>query len=201
MKKQVVIIHGGDSFDSYEKYLEALKNWEVTLEWFLPRKADWKDNLPSDLGEGYEILAPRMPNKQNARYGEWKIWFERMLPFIQGEISLVGHSLGGIFLAKYLSENDFPRKISGLFLVAAPHNATEDIGDFVLSGLLEGIVKQCANVHLYQSKDDPIVSFNEFEKYQKNLPGSQFHIFEDRGHFKQEHFPELVEEIKKSYSK
>lgn len=197
MKKQVVVIHGGDSFDTYEKYLEALKNWEVTVEWFQPRKEDWKDSLPSDLGEGYEILAPRMPNKQNARYAEWQIWFERMLPYIRDNVILVGHSLGGIFLAKYLSEKDFPNKISGLFLVAAPHNGTEDIGDFALSHKLESVAKQCENIHLFQSKDDPVVALSEVEKYQKDLPNAKTHIFEDRGHFKQEHFPEIVEEIKK----
>ena len=197
MKKQVVVIHGGDSFDSYEKYLKALKNWEVTVEWFQPREEDWKDSLPSDLGENFEVLAPRMPNKQNARYAEWKIWFERMLPFIQGGVILVGHSLGGIFLAKYLSENDFPNKISGLFLVAAPHSKTPDIGEFKLSGSLEKITKQCGNIHLYQSRDDQVVTFDEVKKYKKDLPGAELRIFEDRGHFKQEHFPEIVEDIKK----
>ena len=197
MKKQVIVIHGGDSFDSYEKYLEALKNWEVTLEWFQPRKEDWKDSLPSDLGENYEVLAPRMPNKQNARYTEWKTWFERMLPFIQDGVILVGHSLGGIFLAKYLSENKFPKTIAGLFLVAAPHNETEDIGDFALSNKLESVAKQCKNIHFFQSKDDPVVLFGEMERYKKDLPESKLHIFEDRGHFKQEYFPEIVQEIKK----
>ena len=197
MKKQVIVIHGGDSFDSYEKYLEALKNWEVSLESFLPRKKDWKDTLPRELGEEFEVLVPHMPNKQNARYAEWKIWFERVLPFIQNGVVLVGHSLGGIFLAKYMSENKFPKAIDGLFLVAAPHNETADIGDFALNGSLEGVRKQCSNIHLYQSKDDPIVSFNEVASYKKYLPDAAVHIFEDRGHFKQEDFPEIVEEIKK----
>lgn len=196
MKKQIVIIHGGDSFDSYEKYLNSLKNWEVSLETFLPKK-DWKTSLQTELGEDFQVLAPRMPNKQNAKYAEWKIWFERMLPFVQDGVILVGHSLGGLFLAKYLSEKVFPKKIGTLFLVAAPYSDTEEIGDFALGNSLENVAKQCTDIHLYQSKDDPVVPFNEADRYKKDLPNAQMHIFEDRGHFNQEHFPEIAEEIKK----
>lgn len=197
MKKQVIVIHGADSFDSPEKFLASLKNCEVSLESFLPKKEDWKNSLPQELGEEFEVLVPRMPNKQNARYVEWEIWFERMFPYIRDNVILVGHSMGGIFLAKYLSENIFPKIIAGLLLVAPPHNKTEDIGNFALNGSLENVAKQCGNIHLFFSQDDPIVPFSEMERYQKDLPEAQAHIFADRGHFKQEHFPEIVEEIKK----
>ena len=73
--KQVVVIHGGDSFDTYEQFIDSLKNWDVSLETFLPRTPDWKANLQSDLGSEYQVLTPSMPNKSNARYEEWKIWF------------------------------------------------------------------------------------------------------------------------------
>lgn len=195
MKQQVVIIHGGDSFDTYEKFLDSLKNWEVKKEKFLP-KSDWKSNLQQRLGEDFEVLAPRMPNKQNAKYEEWKIWFERMIPFVEEKVIFVGHSLGGMFLARYLSENTFPKKIAGLFLVAAAHNQTEDVVDFKLGNDLKKVWDQCQNIHLFQSKDDPLVPASEAEEYQKAWPGAKMHIFEDRGHFNQEEFPELAREIK-----
>ena len=194
MQKQVIVIHGGDSFDSYDKFIDSLKNWEVSLESFLPRH-DWKMNMQKDLGEDFQVLTPRMPNKQNARYEEWKIWFERMFPFIEDGAILIGHSLGGIFLAKYLSENTFPKKIASLMFVAAPHNETPEIGDFVLEKPVSEIAKQCGNIHVFQSKDDPVVMSSEADKYKKDLPGAKMHIFEDRGHFNQEEFPEIIEEI------
>jgi predicted alpha/beta hydrolase family esterase len=197
MKKQVIIIHGGDSFAAYEEFLDSLKNWEVSLESFLP-KCDWKSVLQSKLGEEYEILSPRMPNKQNAKYEEWKIWFERMTPFIQDGVILIGHSLGGLFLAKYLSENNFSKKIEALFLIAAPHSQTQDISSFALEADLQKVAEQCRNIHLYQSQDDAVVPENEAERYKKAWPEAQLHIFQDRGHFNQENFPEIVEEIKKA---
>ena len=104
MKKQVVVIHGGDTFKTYEQYLRFLKRFDIDFERYRSGKNDWKTNLREALGEEYEVIAPVMPNKNNAKYPEWQIWFEKFIPFLNGEIILVGHSLGGTFIAKYLSE-------------------------------------------------------------------------------------------------
>ena len=53
-----------------------------------------------------------MPCKFMVDYEAWKIWFERHFQFLQKEVILIGWSLGGRFLLKYLSENKFPFKIS-----------------------------------------------------------------------------------------
>jgi len=196
MKKQIVVIHGGDSFETREKFLDALKNWEVTRESFLP-KHDWKGNLQKDLGEKYEVLSPRMPNKQNAKYDEWKIWLERLLPFVENGVILIGHSMGGLFLTKYLSENTFSKKIGALFLVASPYDLGGKVREFRLASGLQEVWGQCQNIHIFQSEDDPLVAMAEAKKYQEAWPGAKMHIFTDRGHFNQETFPELVEEIKK----
>ena len=193
--KQVIVIHGGDSFDTHEDYLQSLKFWPVTLETFLPRENDWKWHLQGDLGAEYQVFLPQMPNKSNARYSEWKIWFERMFPFLNNEVILVGHSMGGTFLAKYLSENTFPKNINLLILTAPAHNQTREVGDFIL-GNLSSISKQCKLVHIFHSQDDQVVPFSELGGFKKELPQAQTHILEDRGHFPQEHFPEVVQLIK-----
>ena len=195
MKKQVIIIHGGDSFDSYDEFLDSLKNWEVSIDSFLSRN-DWKSNLPKDLGEGFEVLSPRMPNKQNAKYEEWRLWFERMIPFISNEAVFIGHSLGGIFLVKYLSENKYPKKILKIILVAPPHNQTPETGSFKLEKSLDKVWEQCQNIHIFHSDDDPIVPVSEAKKYQSDWPKANLQIFKNRGHFNQEYFPEIVKKVK-----
>lgn len=197
MKKQVVVIHGGDTFDTYEDYLKYLSEWEVSKSMLISK--GWKSSLQSSLGEEYEVLLPRMPNEFNCKYLEWKIWFEKFIPFFNNEIILVGHSLGGIFLAKYLGENTLPKKITALFLLAAPYDDvdTETLADFVLPSSLDLVAKQASKIYLYQSEDDPVVPFSELAKYQQQFPTAQSMIFKDKGHFNQESFPELVEEIKK----
>jgi len=196
MKKQIIYIHGGDSFDSYEDYIKYLKETEFSIDWFLPRKR-WIDDMINELNNDYQFFMPQMPCKQNANYEEWKIWFEKMLPFINDGVILIGHSQGGIFLAKYLSENNYPKKISALMLVAPVHNNTPEVGSFRLEKSLKNVLGQCNEIHLFLSKDDFVVPFSESEEYKKELPNAQMHIFEERGHFLQETFPEIVEEIRK----
>jgi predicted alpha/beta hydrolase family esterase len=197
MKKQVVVIHGGDTFDTHKKYLSFLKNYKIDFRRL--KKGGWKEGLSGKLGRGFEVIAPRMPNKTNARYLEWKIWFRKFLPHIRNRVVLVGHSLGGIFLAKYLSESRFPKKIKGVFLVAAPHDdkgSDHSLADFVLPRSLKRLEKQGGQIFIYHSKDDPVVPFVNFKKYARALARARAAAFKDKGHFIQEEFPEIVKDIK-----
>lgn len=198
MDKQIIVISGGTTFDTYENYISYLKNKEIRLEELKSSKS-WKDTLAENLGNGFEVLLPRMPNRTNARYEEWKIWFERMIPFFSEHIILVGHSLGGIFLAKYLSENTIPRMITATILIAAPfddENSEESLADFALPASFAKFVGQSKNIFLIHSKDDPVVPFDQMQKYQHALPNAKEIVFNNREHFNQEVFPEIVDLIK-----
>ncbi|MFA5249109.1 MAG: alpha/beta hydrolase [Candidatus Paceibacterota bacterium] len=199
MKKQVFVVHGGETFDTYEEYVECLKGYKIGLEDIRNKKNRWKKNLGEDLGNDFEVILPQMPNEMNAKYAEWKIWFEKFSPLLNETVVLAGHSLGGIFLAKYLSENVFPKKIIATFLIAAPYGekgCKPTLGDFILPQSLDLLQKQGGEIFLYQSKDDPFVPFADFEKYKNALPGAKAAVFEDRGHFLQSNFLELADDIK-----
>lgn len=197
MKKSLVIIHGGTTFDTYEEYLKYLESSELTLEKI--NRKDWKDNLVNNLPE-FEVIYPKMPNSKNARYLEWKLWFEKTFHLLTDEVVLIGHSLGGIFLAKYLSENDFPKRINQLHLIAAPYDTEvikDSLADFALSGTVEKVTKKANRIYLYQSKDDTAVAYEDVLKYKRELPEAELVEFENRGHFTQEEFPELVDKVLK----
>ena len=195
-RKQVVVIGGGDVFVSYDQWLQFLKE-EKEPRFDTLMDEDWKDILQDSLGDKYAVIIPSMPNKQNAKYQEWKIWFEKHIPHFDDEIVLVGHSLGGIFLAKYLSENEYPKNIPAVFLVAAPFD-TEGVdytlGDFALPDDLSMFGDQVGSIYLYQSKDDPVVPHEDVTKYSNQLPQADKHIFADRGHFSGE-LPEIADDI------
>lgn len=200
MKKQIVVIHGGHPFDPEKNFLDTIKGLTLTVDDFKNRKS-WRNSLADDLGQEFEVFVPTMPNKETARYEEWRIWFEKMLPFLNEEVLLVGHSLGGLFLAKYLSEGIFPKKIKALILVAAPsksgkHNRNEN---FWFTGSVSKLDEQVKNIFLFYSKDDKIVPFSDAELYKAELPNAKIFSFEDKGHFRLEAFPELVELIKKQF--
>jgi uncharacterized protein len=197
--QQVILIHGGETFDNYEDYLDFLKNYEIDFERAGTDIKRWKDNLSEDLGSGFEVIAPSMPNKMNAKYVEWKIWFEKFIPFFKDGIILVGHSLGATFIAKYLSENDFEKRVIAVFLVAPAYdseNADYSMADFELRGDLKRLEWQVGQIFVYHSKDDEVVSFEELHKFRIALGNATFRIFEDRGHFvDQQNFPELAQDI------
>lgn len=202
--RQIIIIHGGDTFDHYEAYLDFLKNFSVDKDIFT--KKNWKQSLAFELGETYEVIRPEMPCKWNAKYLEWQIWFEKLVPLFAPEAIFIGHSLGGLFLVKYLSENHYPKKITALMLVAAPYDMVdlgESLADFNLPSSLALLTKQCQKLYLYHSHDDPVVPFKEMEKYQTALTAvevsgvTEINIksLDQRGHCNQVSFPELSKDI------
>lgn len=196
MKQQVLVIHGGNAFDSYDEYLEDLKKKEIKPQKL--RAYGWKNNLGNVLGENFDVITPEMPNAQNAKYLEWKIWFEKIIPYLENGLILIGHSLGGIFLAKYLSENKFPKRIKALILVAPPYNTAKihPLADFNLTKPLNNLSKQIDKIILFQSRDDKIVPFANSKHYKNEIPNLELIIFENRGHFSEDEFPEIVEKIK-----
>ncbi len=194
-KKQVVVIHGGDAWDTYEEYIEYLKSYDFTEDKFNKiTSRRWKDTLQENLGNSFEIIKPDMPSARNAKYNEWSIWFEKLFPYLTDNIVLIGHSLGANFLAKYLAENIINKSIEQVHLVAGCYGTK---GGFELLDDLSQIEGQCDDVYIYHSTDDYVVGFADGEKYKKALPGAKFVQFDDRNHFLQEKFPEIVNNIKK----
>lgn len=160
--QQVIIIHGGTTYPSHEEYFTALQNLTIKLDRMKPKK-DWKDTLQEKLGDDFVVYAPQMPNKQNAQYEEWKILFEKVIALVDENSILIGHSMGGIFLAKYLSENKIHKKIQKTFLISAPFSdegmVHESLCSFVREGSLSNLEKQAGEVYLYHSEDDMVVPY------------------------------------------
>ena len=150
------------------------------------------------------MILPSMPNKNNARYDEWKIWFEKFIPFLEKKVVLIGHSLGGSFLSQYLSENKVQKKILSVLFVAAGYNREEYTtrsAGFVLRNNLNLMEKQVEKIIFYHSRDDKNVPFSDFLEYKTLLPDSVFREYTKRGHFNQSNFPELYKDIKEAFIK
>lgn len=122
------MIHGRMTFKNKKDYLHFLKTRKISIE----EKIYWSNGLfKKKLGKNFEIIKPNMPLKDNAKYEEWKIYFERYFPQLENNIILIGSSLGGIFLAKYLSENKFPKKILSTYLICPPFDNSLEGEDLV----------------------------------------------------------------------
>lgn len=141
--QQVIVIHGGTTFQDYDAYLQSLSEKKLDINRFVYTPM-WKELLQDTLGSEYRVLLPSMPNSTNARYSEWSAWFTHLSSLFSDNCILIGHSLGGIFLAKYLSENTLPVNIKATVLVAAPYDdeSIEDLTDFKIVKLSERLPGQ-----------------------------------------------------------
>ena len=165
MKKQILFVHGGGEGAHEEDEKMAA-------------------SLLDELGSGYEVHTPKMPDEGNPEYEAWRDKITGELATMDGEAILVGHSVGAHMLLKYLSEEEVGKPIAGLFLVAAPYAGTggweleEDAlrGDFA-SKLPEGLP-----VFLYHGRDDEVVPFGHVALYREKLPNATVREFDGRGH-------------------
>lgn len=198
-KTQILFIHGGMTFRNRKDYLRWLKTREISLE---DKQKKWsRDYLTKNLGKKCQIIRPLMPLSENAQYDDWKINFERYFPYLKNNLILIGNSLGSVFLAKYLSEHKFPKKILAIYLVCPPYDDTlfaEDlVGGFKLKSSLSLLEKNCKNIKLLFSQDDDVVPVSHAKKYARKLKNAKIIIYKSKnGHFQISRFPEIIRMIK-----
>jgi len=154
--KQILIIHGGNSFSTYSAYLKYLKQHKLDYANLIYNQ-NWRSWIAGELPT-YDVLTPTMPNSANAKFLEWSTYFEKMLSLLSSDFQLVGHSLGGMFLVKYLQKNPLKNKAKRIILIAPGYNdeSKEEMGSFKIKSAKK-IIKSSDNIHLFHSKNDPIV--------------------------------------------
>ena len=199
-KQQVFYIHGGSAYSQYDEYLENLKQVPIRNLPGVEQVKKWPSTLVSALGEDFEIFQPAMPNSNNAKYEEWKIWFERHFEYLHDDSILIGWSQGAYFLVKYLIENNPSFTIKALVLLAGPFEPAdfggEDGGDFAFDTNRVGeLAQKAAAITLMHSTDDFVVPYAHAVKYKDALPTAELITFTDKNHFLVEELPELIAKI------
>ena len=182
-------------YESDEEYHQALRDLTLNYDRLLYAPS-WKNWLAEQLPD-HDVLLPSMPNKINAKYDDWALYFSKVVPFLQPDATLIGHSLGGIFLAKYFTENPPEKPFAKLILIAAPYNdeTGESLKGFTLTDV-SALADMFGKIHLLHSADDPVVPFAEKDKYLRDLPEAKVHVFEDKQHFTVPHLSNLLDLIK-----
>lgn len=141
-------------------------------------------SLQNALGDGYDVRSPKMPNEDGPEVEAWKGRISEELAAMDGEVVLVGHSVGALILLKYLSEEEPEKPVAGLFLVAAPYVGTggweieeEALREDFASELTGGLP-----MFLYHGRDDEVVPFGHLALYAERLPRATTREFDGRGH-------------------
>ena len=73
----------------------------------------------------YNVQYPKMPEEEDQGYEAWKARISKELAALDGEVILVGHSVGSSMLLKYLSEEKSKTLLQVSFLSPRPTGELE----------------------------------------------------------------------------
>ena len=155
-------------------------------------------HLRDGLGTAYNIISPNMPAPTKPSYERWKQELDKQFSKINSVPILIGHSLGGSVLLKYLSEQRHEIQIAGLFIIAAPYWGSEDwkVEEFILRDNYAKYLPAETKLYLYQSCDDEAVSIDHLRFYSTAIPNSIVRKLDGGGHTFKDGLTELVQDIK-----
>jgi hypothetical protein len=78
------------------------------------------ESLQRELGPGYQIHYPRMPDEGDPNYRRWKAALGEEIGKLDDGALLVAHSIGAAILVHSLAEEPPARPPAGIFLVSMP---------------------------------------------------------------------------------
>lgn len=143
------------------------------------------DSLGRALGAGWDVQYPQMPDEEHCPYPAWKAEIDARLASIERPVALVGHSIGGSVLLKYLSWRPLPPRIVGLFAVAAPYWGADPSWHWDEMRLPADAATRLAGdwpLVLYHSRDDEVVPFAHLALYAARLPRVTVRAYDGLGH-------------------
>jgi predicted alpha/beta hydrolase family esterase len=152
------------------------------------------DYLARELGDGYEVIAPTMPEPDDPHYQPWRDKIAADLAELEGEPILVGHSFGGTVLLKYLAEGTFRDPIRGIFLASVPYWGP-DFPEYVLRDDFADKLPTTP-IFLYHSRDDPEIPLSHLQVFQERLPAATARTIDGDEHSFTKGLPDLVADIR-----
>ncbi|MDC1205525.1 alpha/beta hydrolase [Candidatus Pacebacteria bacterium] len=188
--KNTIIVHGKPGKEEYYSSEYPSSSNFAWIPW-LQKQLIIKD-IKADT--------PEMPHAYAPDYAIWKREFERF--DITSETVLVGHSCGGGFLVRWLSENK-DAEVYKVILVAPSIDPTKKIStgmyDFEYDPEL---VKRTKGFIIFTSDNDTVNAETSLKIITDAVANIEVKMFSGYGHFIPAHmhtevFPELLEEILK----
>jgi uncharacterized protein len=183
-----IILHGMPSKEQYfKRNLLSMSN----LHW-LP----W---LQSQLMKaGIKADTPEVPESYKP---DWKTWVREVERFdINQETVLIGHSCGGGFWVRYLSER--PELKVGRVVLVAPwiDPDGDETGSFFKFSIDPKLAKRTQGISIFHSDNDMGNIHKSVAVLRDTIEDVEYREFNKYGHFlksdmKTEEFPELLDEI------
>ena len=159
---------------------------------------DWFPWVKEELTKkGYEVIVPEMPDSDNPIRGEWIAKMHQLIDPPKHNDILVGHSLGGLAVLRYLETLKEGQKIDKVVLVApaillspaAIENVNDEkiVHDWKDDPInFNDIKSKAGSFTVLLSKNDPMVLYDENKKVIEENLTNNIVTFDKMGHFTQE---------------
>jgi predicted alpha/beta hydrolase family esterase len=163
---------------------------------------DWDDKLVAslkrELGPGYLVLYPRMPNEAEPSYAAWKPALVEEIAGLDDGAIVVGHSIGGTVLINVLTELPTAHKLSAVLLIAAPFVGeggwpSDDVAPMDNAGAR---LPPATPIYLFQGSDDDTTPAVHIDLYARAIPQAHVRRLESRDHQLNNDMTEVAEEIR-----
>src|SRR3712207_4874509 len=124
----------------------------------------------------YDVRYPKMPDEDRPEYEAWKNQIAKEITALDGEVVLVGHSLGASILLKYLSEEKVGKAVAGIFLIASPYWGAEDwqVSEYKPQEDFASKLPNELPMFFYHSRDDEVVPFAHLALYKEKTPAGNY---------------------------
>ena len=152
---------------------------------------------------GYDVCYPQFPNPDNPELSAWIEHLDLILPVLDENSIIVGHSLG-CAVAFRLLEKVSVKKIKKLILVAPTNwsalknTELKFLKPFYENFDFERVRTKTANIEIYIADDDPYIDSAEALDWQKQLQAKTF-VIKNGGHLNVASgftsFPEVLNSI------
>ena len=140
--------------------------------------------LRSKLGQDYRIRAPLMPSPEDPHASAWLDALDAELVDFPDDGVLIGHSMGGAMILKFIAERRPSLAASGLVMIACPFWGEPDweVEEFYLPDAFAETLSGLKRILLYHSRDDAIVPFAHMAVYKKHISRAEPHQLDGVGH-------------------
>jgi pimeloyl-ACP methyl ester carboxylesterase len=178
--RQVLFIQGGGA--------GAHDEWDRKLA----------DSLKQELGGGYEVRYPRMPDEGDPSYVRWSAAILREMADLGHGAVVAGHSVGAAILVNTLAEQPPECGLAVIALVAAPFIGPGGWpGDeFELTSDLGARLPPGARVHVFHGLKDETAPPSHADLYALAIPQAQVHQLPGRDHQLNNDLGEVAEAIR-----
>ena len=179
-KKQVLFVHSGGTQGLHEGSYDLVA---------------W---LRMALGPPYEVLYPKMPNPDQPIYEQWKQAIKKELAKLDDGVILIGHSLGGSVILKFLSEEKIAKKIDGLFMIGSPYWGKRNwkVNEYILKEKFAACLPDVNEIFIYHSRRDSVVPFKHLSYYAEQLPLANLRPIPGREHLFASGLPVMANDIR-----